>query len=128
MARGTVPGTTFDTRLLDTKTSDPEDHPWRMPYTITGSMMEWDGRWHQIRVPLSSFTEQCAWDRSWFNPTGDYDWTSVDRFEIVAEQLSLDGRTLWFDNIHISDMDTAQIYNTSAIEVVAINSNKENSL
>ena len=40
LVRGNNPGTKFDLRFTDTKTS-PADHPWRMNYTITESVAPW---------------------------------------------------------------------------------------
>jgi endoglucanase len=117
MARGTTPGAMIDIRFLDTKTDDPNDHPWRIRYTIDENATVWDRKWHHLFIPLTEFTEQGAWDGSWYNPIGAYDWTAVDRFEIDAEYHSLDNITLWFDNIHVTDMDTARIFDTSTVEI-----------
>jgi endoglucanase len=116
MIRGTYPGSEFDIRFLDTKTDDPDDHPWRMRYTINDAVASWDGRWYHLHIPLSDFTEQGSWDNDqWFNPVGDYDWTAVNSFEIVAEHHDLTGMHFWFDNIHVTDMDTASVSDTSVI-------------
>jgi endoglucanase len=114
--RGSFPGSEFDIRFIDTKTSEPDDHPWRMRYTIDENIAEWDGRWYHIHIPLSDFSEHGSWDdNTWYNPVGDYDWTAVDRFEIVAEHHDLNDRHFWFDNIYITDMDTAVVRDTSDI-------------
>ncbi len=113
--RGSFPGSRFDIRFVDTKTDDPDDHPWRMRYTVDESLASWDGRWYHIHIPLSDFSEHGSWDGAWYNPVGDYDWTAVDRFEIVAEHHDLSGRHFWFDNICVTDMDTAVVRDTSAI-------------
>ena len=113
--RGSFPGSEFDIRFVDTKTGDPGDHPWRMRYTIDESLATWDGRWYHIHIPLSDFTEHGSWDGAWYSPVGDYDWTAVDRFEIVAEHHDLSGRHFWFDNIYVTNMDTAVVRDTSAI-------------
>lgn len=116
MVRGTYPGSEFDIRFLDTKTSDPGDHPWRMRYTVDDALAPWDARWHHLHIPLSDFTEHGSWDDgSWFNPVGDYDWAAVDRFEIVAEHHDLSGIHFWFDNIYVTDMDTATVSDTSVV-------------
>jgi endoglucanase len=52
---------------------------------------------------------------------GDYDWAAVARFEIVAEHHDLIGKSIWFDNVHITNMDTAIVRDTS----VKINSSDE---
>jgi endoglucanase len=102
--RGNNPGAEFDIRFLDTKTSDPDDHPWRMRYTISDNIAPWDSKWHPVCISLSSFTEQGSWDNNaWYNPVGDFDWKAVDRFEIVAEQSSLNGIEFDFDNLRITD-------------------------
>ena len=115
MVRGDSAGTKFDVRFIDTKTSDTTDHPWRMRYTIDKNVVTWDNRWHHLFIPLNEFTEQGSWDNNtWYNPEGKYDWAAVDRFEIDAEYEALTGK-LWFDNIMITNMDTAVINDTSII-------------
>jgi endoglucanase len=110
LVRGSVAGTKFDVRFLDTKTSDPLDHPWRMKSMISDPNPAWDKRWHHIHIPLSEFTEQGAWDNgSWYNPEGKFDWTAIDRFEIDAEYASNEGKEIWFDNIMITDKDSATV-------------------
>jgi endoglucanase len=112
MVRGT-PQTSFDVRFVDTKTTEPGDHPWRMRVTVDEEMTAFDYRWHHLFIPLSSFTEQGAWDDAWFNPEGKFDWQAVDRMEIVSEQQNLYDKDLWFDNIHITNLDTARVYENS---------------
>ncbi|MBN2765015.1 MAG: cellulase family glycosylhydrolase [Paludibacteraceae bacterium] len=112
MVRGNAPGAKFHLRFTDTKTS-ASDHPWRMNFTMDETTAKWDGKWHKVYLPLSRFTEGGSWDNAWFNPAGLFDWRAVDRFEIVAEQASLAGKTFWFDNIQLCNQDTAQVYETS---------------
>jgi endoglucanase len=110
MVRGYSPATSFDVRFLDTKTTDPDDHPWRMRVTVDTGMTVFDSRWHHLHIPLSLFTEHGAWDISWYSPEGKFDWKAIDRFEIVSEHQNLINKNLWFDNIHITNADTAQVY------------------
>lgn len=118
LIRGSVSGIKFDARFLDTKTDDPNDHPWRMRTTFQDNSPPWDKRWHHIHVPLKNFTEQGAWDNgSWYNPEGKFDWAAVDRFEIVAEYSSMTGKELWFDNIIITDQDTATVLETGTLGI-----------
>lgn len=101
--KGNAPGAKFDMRFLDTKTEDPDDHPWRMKYTIDDWIAEWDGTWHYVHIPLKDFTEGGSWDNNtWYNPAGDFDWKAVNRFEIVAEQMDMSGIEFSFDNISIT--------------------------
>ena len=99
--RGDTPGSSFDVRFVDTKTADPDDHPWRMRVTIDSSMVSWDNQWHDVLIPLNTFTEHGSWDNGWFEPQGDFDWTVVDQFNIVAEQHAFTNRHFWFDEIRI---------------------------
>jgi endoglucanase len=117
LIRGNTPGVRFDLRFTDTKT-DATDHPWRMNYTMTENTAPWDGKWHKVYIPLTSFVDGGSWDNAWYNPIGAFDWKAVDRFDIVAEEGSLAGKAFWFDNIQICNMDTAQIYETSALTFV----------
>lgn len=113
LVRGNAPGLSFDMRFVDTDTDDPADHPWRMRITIDESDTPWDGYWRHVHIPLSDFAEHGAWEAgSWYNPQGDFDWTAVDRFEIVTEYSALSGGSLWFDNIQVTNLDTALVYET----------------
>jgi len=109
--RGEVSSTSFDIRFTDTKTGIGGDHPWRMDITINDGLAEFDNHWHHLYIPLVNFTEQGSWDdNTWFQPEDKFDWTAVDRFEIISEQQNLVNKKLWFDNIHITDQDTAIVY------------------
>jgi endoglucanase len=124
--RGTAPATSIDIRFLDTKTTDPNDHPWRSVVTLSAQQVPFDGRWHHVRLPLSSFTEQGSWDNNaWHTPEGKFDWTSIDRLEITAEHGALNQTKLWFDNIYISNQDTAKVYDTSVITANVTGSKEE---
>jgi endoglucanase len=61
--------------------------------------------------------EKGSWDNGWFIPEGKFDWNAIDRFEIVAEHHDLAGIWLWFDNLLITDLDTAQVLVDSIYEV-----------
>jgi endoglucanase len=124
LVRGNSPGASFDLRFTDTK-SGTITHPWRMNYTVTNSIVQWDGKWHKLYIPLSGFVDGGGWDGTWFSPAGLFDWKAIDRFDIVAEQASLAGKSCWFDNIQICNMDTAQVYETSIFNNVnTINADK----
>jgi endoglucanase len=90
--KGNAPGSKFDIRFIDTKTDDPDDHPWRMRYTVDHTIAEWNNTWQHIHIPLYSFSESGSWDNNtWYDPVGDFDWTATDRFEIVAEHGDMTG-------------------------------------
>jgi len=118
--RGDSPGSNFEIRFIDTKTADPNDHPWRMHKQIDESMASWDNKWHHIRISLKDFTEMGSWDNGWYNPVGLFDWTAVDRFDIVAESAALTGKEFWFDNIFISNSDSSRIWDNSALKAELI--------
>ena len=99
---GDAPGARFDVRFVDTKTSDPQDHPWRMNVTIDQSFAAWDRQWHHVQIPLRSFVPGGSVDNNaWFPPPGQFDWSAVDSFQIVAEYHSFAGMRFWFDDIRI---------------------------
>jgi endoglucanase len=113
--RGDTPDTRFDIRFIDTKTDNPDDHPWRMRLTIDENLTAWDDQWQHVRVPLSDFTEHGSWDNeTWFVPQGDFDWAAVDRFEIVSEHHDLQNIQFWFDNMRIlspgTDGTTGEVF------------------
>lgn len=115
MVRGDTPGFLFDVRFLDSKTTDPNDHPWRIRYTIDESLISYDRKWHHVHIPLSEFEEQGAWDDQWFPAEGKFDWKAIDRFEIVTEHGALENGKLWFDNVYVTNMDTARIFQEEVI-------------
>ncbi|MBX2944854.1 MAG: cellulase family glycosylhydrolase [Cyclobacteriaceae bacterium] len=90
----------FDVRFLDTKTG-PSDRPWRMGKTIDNTIVPFNGQWQEVRIPLKNLTEKGAWDNVWYNPQGLFDWTDIDRFEIVPEHQPLNGITFCYDDIKI---------------------------
>jgi endoglucanase len=99
--RGDKPGAQIEIRFLDTKTSDPRDHPWRMGMAVDQELAAWDGQWHHVQIPLKSFVDRGSWDNAWFNPQGLFDWSAVDRFEIVSEYHDFVGMQVWFDDIRV---------------------------
>lgn len=106
--RGNTPSAKFDVRFVDTKV-DASDHPWRMGKTIDNTYALWDNAWHHVRIPLTKLEEKGSYDNAWFPPQGKFDWSSVDRFEIVPEAQPLDGIQFSFDNIKISGEDVIVI-------------------
>jgi endoglucanase len=116
--RGNDPDIQLDLRFVDTKTGTT-DHPWRMRTTLNNSNTDFDKRWHHLHIPLIDFTEQGSWDNNqWYEPEGKFDWTAIDRFEIVAEHAPLNGLKIWFDNIIITNLDTALVRETGTLGVV----------
>ncbi len=114
--RTDAPNVSFDVRFLDTDTPDLNDRPWRMRFTLKESMTVGDRRWYHIHIPLKSFTEHGAWENdTWYNPIGAFDWKAVDRFEVVANDKALPNTKMWFDNIQITNLDTAKIYDKSVL-------------
>jgi endoglucanase len=101
--RSSTPGLQFDVRFVDTKTGRA-DHPWRMRKSIDASTAAWDGLWHQVRIPLADFVEHGAYDSIWYNPIGAFDWKAIDHFDIVAEDMNLVGKEVWFDGIRITPL------------------------
>jgi hypothetical protein len=47
-----------------------------------------------------------------FNPIDVFDWKAVDRLDLVAEEMGMADKSLWFNNIQIGNMDTAKVYNS----------------
>lgn len=101
--KGDTPGTKFQIRFLDSKTTDAADHPWRICFDIDQTKVTWDGTWQHLRIPLKSFFETGAWDNNaWYNTQGKFDWKAVDRFEIIAEYGALGTKKIWIDDIKIT--------------------------
>jgi len=99
----------FDIRFVDTDTDDSSDHPWRMRFVIDNTVVEWDGTWQHIQVPLTDFTEQGAWDdTTWYNPQSLFDWSSVEYFEIASDYDDMNNIELFIDNIKIVEPQEVQ--------------------
>lgn len=114
--RGTAP-VAFDLRFVDSD-QGTEDHPWRMNYKIDETVVDYDSRWHHLHIPLSSFYEGGAWEGEFYPAEDKFDWADIDRLEIVAEHADLRSTRLWFDNIIITDQDTAQVHDNTVFEDV----------
>ena len=100
----------FDVRFVDTKTG-ADDHPWRKKKTIDHSLVDFNGQWQHVQIPLSDFVEGGSWDNGWFEPKGLFDWAAVDKFEIVAEYQDFTGQELWFDDIYVVNPATGLLEN-----------------
>lgn len=116
--RGTDPSGSLDIRFVDTDTGE-DDHPWRCRVVIDQNMVDWTGSWEHLHIPLSSFQEQGAWEDTWHNPEGKFNWSLIDKIEIVAESKAMPNQAIWFDNIYITDLDTAKVnnYNIPTVEI-----------
>lgn len=120
--KGDTPGTKFQIRFVDSKTADPADHPWRMSYDIDQTKTTWDGTWQHLKIPLSSFKETGSWDNAWFSPIGKFDWTAINRLEIISEFNALGSQNIWFDEMKINgtpftSVDENRIAEESEIKV-----------
>ena len=105
--RGNSATAKFDIRFIDSKKNET-DHPWRMGKTIGG--IQADNTWQAIEIPLKEMEEKGAWDNAWFPPDGTrFDWTSIDRFEIVPEHQPLDGIAFSLDEIFVEGIELEEI-------------------
>jgi parallel beta-helix repeat protein len=95
-------------RFVDTKTDDPNDHPWRMMYKIDENVAVWNGTWNHLQIPLYKFSEHGSFDGDrWYSAVGAFDWTAVEYFEIWAEFGDLKGIDFYFDDIRIVEPNPA---------------------
>jgi len=117
MVRGNTPGIKFDVRFVDTKAGEA-DHPWRMGFTIDQSVASWDKRWHHVHIDMNSFSERGSWDNvTWYNAAGLFDWSAVDLFQISTEYSGNTGKEIWFDNIYITNLDTAVVRENGTVGI-----------
>ncbi len=101
MVKCDKPSASFDIRFLDSKT-DVNDHPWRLGFRIDNNKIVFDNTWQNVRIALEDMYEFGSYDNGkWYEPAGLFDWEKIDKFEIVAEQGSLTGTKLWFDEVKI---------------------------
>ncbi|MBK8946470.1 MAG: cellulase family glycosylhydrolase [Ignavibacteriae bacterium] len=93
------PNTKIDLRFVDSKINS-SDHAWRKNYSIESDN---SNSWQKFEIPLNDFYETgCYENGKWYNPENKFDWNEIDKFEIVAEQESLMGKTILLDEIEIS--------------------------
>jgi len=100
--KGDSPGTKFQVRFVDSKSTVAGDHPWRMSYDIDQTKVTWNGTWQHLKIPLKSFIETGSWDKTWFPQEGKFDWKAVDRLEIISEFNALGTQKIWFDEIRVN--------------------------
>lgn len=117
----------FDIRFLDSKTDVPEDHPWRRSYSLTNNDVPFDGQWHLVQLALTNFYEQGSWDNNqWYDPIGVFDWSDVDRFQIVAEHSALTGTNIWFDDIKIVNPTVLSVNDEKIVNEINLEQNYPN--
>ncbi len=101
-AKTTAKDARFDVRFINPEDL-PDDLPWRMSATIDSTVLPPDGKWHLVRIPLSSMYVTGAWKGEWFPDTEkSFDWRRVARFEIATEHHALAGMEFSFDQIEIA--------------------------
>ncbi len=99
---GDTPSSDFDLRFIDTDTNVDGDRPWRANIRVDNSTITFDGTWQLLEIDLSNFPEMGSWDDGqWHNPQGDFDWSAIDVFQIVAESGNHGDAKFWFDDIQI---------------------------
>ena len=114
----TQPGFNYVVRFVDTDEGG-EDLPWRDIYEINPANWPQENGWYHVHIPLTNFYEQGAWDGEWHNPIGAFDWTSIDRFEIVTDIEPLDQGVLTVDQLQVTNdqATSANVVFTLPLEV-----------
>lgn len=107
--RGDAPGSSFNIRFMNRNEAASGQLPWRMGYVVDETAAVWDNKWHRVRLPLAQFAEHGAWDGEWHEAEGLFDWTAVDRLEIVAEHHNLVGRNFYFDDLRLVGGDDTSV-------------------
>lgn len=118
MVRGNHPEISFEVRFVDDVSDTPGDKPWRMSKMIDKTMVPWDRKWHNVHIPLGEMKESGSWyNNTWYNPEGKFEWSAVDRFQISIERTGTFMQNIWFDNICITDQDTARVMEIGALGI-----------
>ncbi len=118
MVRGNHPEISFELRFVDNVSDAQDDKPWRMSKMIDKSMVAWDRRWHHLHIPFSEMKESGSWfNNTWYNPEGRFDWSAVDRFQISIERSGTFMQSIWFDNIAVTELDTAAVREPGALGI-----------
>ena len=96
-----TPSLRFDVRFVDTDQGD-NDRPWRMVKTIDRNLVPMDGQWHEVEFGLDDMIDAGTYHNgSWHGSANAFDWTRIDRMEIVADHHSMVGMNLWLDDVQI---------------------------
>ncbi len=118
MVRGNHPEISFEVRFVDNVSDSPGDKPWRMSKMIDKKSVPWDRKWHNVHIPLGEMKETGSWfNNTWNNPEGKFDWSAVDRFQISIERTGTFMQNIWFDNITITNLDTAIVREIGALGI-----------
>ncbi len=91
-------------RFEDTN-MDFEERPWRMNYHIDDNVIPFDGEWQYFSIPLNQMVDQGAWDpddETWYGGPGElFDWTMVQRFQLVSETGEQFDTEIYLDRIRV---------------------------
>jgi len=123
LVKSDAPTFQFDIRFMDTKTGT-DDRPWRMRTIIDNNTFTRDGEWQRVHIPLSSFFEHGSWDNNtWHEPEGKFDWTAIDRFEIVSEYSEMGSDQIFFDHIQVTDQMTSSSKDLAKAPILLLSPN-----
>jgi endoglucanase len=118
MVRGNHPEISFEVRFVDNVSAIPGDKPWRMGIMIDKTQVSWDRKWHHVYIPFSQMKETGSWhNNAWYNPEGKFDWSAIDRLQISIERTGTFMQNIWFDNISITNQDTAIVREIGALGI-----------
>jgi endoglucanase len=118
MVRGNHPEISFEVRFVDNVSGTTGDKPWRMGITVDKTMVNWDRKWHHVYIPFNQMKETGSWyNNAWYNPEGKFDWSAVDRIQFSIERTGTFMQNIWFDNISITNQDTASVKETDILGI-----------
>jgi endoglucanase len=109
-----IPNSSFDLRFVDSK-ANAQDHPWRMGIKINNSKITFNGQWQNVRIPLKDMTEFGSWDNAWYEAAGLFDWTKIDKLEIVAEDSNYVASKFWFDEIKVFNPNITSVTDAKSL-------------
>ena len=104
MARTVGSPIKIDVRFMNGEAASA-DLPWRMVWTLDSGMLPSDGKWHEVRIPLSAMTDSGAWKHAtqkWHPAEGKFSWADVVSLQFAAEHQGFKGTLIEFDRIGIA--------------------------
>lgn len=76
--------------------------PYENVFELTSQQLLFDGNWHKVSIPLSSFIDKGTYHNGNFYPAGKFSWEKINKLKISTKNTDLKGTVLYFDEFKIS--------------------------
>jgi len=76
--------------------------PYESVFDLTSTQLTFDGNWHEVIIPLSTFKNKGTYHNGTFYPEGNFKWTNINKLKISTRNIDLAGSLLYFDDFKIN--------------------------